>query len=864
MHGRFRIALLLEATIVALAAIGILLFEAIPRLDRSPTTALAAQVGGIYTNTVADCLKPDSGTPTKTKADVANGNADGVTSVAELQACVVAAPPNPKYSNNSPAANGASAQVGASTEIQDATREFFGLFAGTNGNHTNVGGSSDGCILEQAVRQWATWNDANQDRVIVLDDGAWSRQCPAGASGDGTGIATKANIEAELVQLRTLVPGGGSFVLFLGGHAGGNRFVDYNGDDVTAQNISTWLSGFQPNVTMSVIIDACETGAILSDFATSKSNITDSNLATVNTANISMMTATDASHCTLGISKPTQVKPDGLGNLSGLFDINAGPNLYSCIARMSEDSTTLRLKSAAQCYSFFDTGFVGAEPPCQAVHAQGGGATPVVPGAGTCQHAPGGDPPPPPPYTYQPPAKFYGGYDASSDVVRQVGCFADIGGTTGPNVLMVLTIPNAKQQLQNGPVLNGTADLYAARTILACNNASLGIIPAGAPTSSIPATVTKVVNQNRDKDGDGCTDMQELWQLKTLPPTTRCGDDPWNPYDPTGLAPNLSGSYDLMFEKTRADVGQPGDYWNCNVDLQHVGKNVTARLLCYFDSPGVTVNPQSANCDVNPGAGCANGHVRTCPPAPAQDCGDGFSGAAPPGCAQEAQAPPATCRTVGVGCVPQPPSISCNISQYQFADIDDKQAVWTGTLDNSTNELNLAGCIEDRDGHGALGYVFVRATLDANTGLGYAEIITNLSTAGCLGGVPPSGFATHSLAAVRQALPATDRDSDGDGCPDKRELSDTPGGDAGGGLRDPLNRWDYFNPEKVNTPHTQTIADILKVADQYGRNRGNPSYTIDTDRTPLTGGNPWNLGPPEGTQSIIDILIAVKQYHQNC
>jgi hypothetical protein len=87
---------------------------------------------------------------------------------------------------------------------------------------------------------------------------------------------------------------------------------------------------------------------------------------------------------------------------------------------------------------------------------------------------------------------------------------------------------------------------------------------------------------------------------------------------------------------------------------------------------------------------------------------------------------------------------------------------------------------------------------------------------------------------------AQSTDTDGDGCPDYKELGPAQGQ---GGLRDPFNRWDYFNPEKANTPHTQTIADILFVVGKYGKNQGNPLYTIDTDRTAVPGGNVWNLGP---------------------
>jgi hypothetical protein len=105
------------------------------------------------------------------------------------------------------------------------------------------------------------------------------------------------------------------------------------------------------------------------------------------------------------------------------------------------------------------------------------------------------------------------------------------------------------------------------------------------------------------------------------------------------------------------------------------------------------------------------------------------------------------------------------------------------------------------------------------------------------------------------------RDSDGDGCPDKLELGDSQ---SAGGLRDPSNRFDFFNPEKVNTAHSQTVADILRTVNQFGKDQGNAAYTIDTDRTAVIGGNAWNLGPPDGKQTVADILAAVKQFGHNC
>ena len=112
-------------------------------------------------------------------------------------------------------------------------------------------------------------------------------------------------------------------------------------------------------------------------------------------------------------------------------------------------------------------------------------------------------------------------------------------------------------------------------------------------------------------------------------------------------------------------------------------------------------------------------------------------------------------------------------------------------------------------------------------------------------------------------------DTDGDGCADDREAGPDQ---MQGGQRDPLNPWDFFNPVKTAPIGGQTVTDILMVVQQYNKNDndGNPGlppyapgYTPDTDRTYL-GPNVWNLGPPDGTQTVTDILAAIKQYNHNC
>jgi len=105
-----------------------------------------------------------------------------------------------------------------------------------------------------------------------------------------------------------------------------------------------------------------------------------------------------------------------------------------------------------------------------------------------------------------------------------------------------------------------------------------------------------------------------------------------------------------------------------------------------------------------------------------------------------------------------------------------------------------------------------------------------------------------------------DPDTDGDGCPDARELVTGPGAQNSGGNRDPRNGNDYFNPTHDGE---NRVDDILAVVDQYHVDQGEPGYTQDTDRT-LIGPNAWNLGAPDGLQRVDDILHIVKQYAHDC
>jgi hypothetical protein len=211
------------------------------------------------------------------------------------------------------------------------------------------------------------------------------------------------------------------------------------------------------------------------------------------------------------------------GDLYGLWDIEAGPGQFHCIARTDQDPVTLGLSATAQCYSETDTGFVGSEPPCDTVYAPTATPTPVVPGEGNCDgHVS------PPPYTTHAPAMFVGSYDPSTYTVSYKGCFADVGGPGGPNIAVEFT----------GLGSSMTANVWFNQSNANCD--------ASPPTPSggyftYPVTMTGV-NPQRIYTGVGtCKDAEKLWAGKPGGSTT-CGDDPYNPYDVQGANPDVSGS----------------------------------------------------------------------------------------------------------------------------------------------------------------------------------------------------------------------------------------------------------------------------------------------------------------------------------
>jgi alpha-tubulin suppressor-like RCC1 family protein len=103
-------------------------------------------------------------------------------------------------------------------------------------------------------------------------------------------------------------------------------------------------------------------------------------------------------------------------------------------------------------------------------------------------------------------------------------------------------------------------------------------------------------------------------------------------------------------------------------------------------------------------------------------------------------------------------------------------------------------------------------------------------------------------------------DSDGDGCPDDREVQAAPGSETSGGLRNPKNPFDYFNP---TADGENRIDDVLMVIGKYYVDFGQVGYTYSTDRTAL-GPNQWNVGPPNLAHRVDDVLAIIYQYFHDC
>ncbi len=133
-------------------------------------------------------------------------------------------------------------------------------------------------------------------------------------------------------------------------------------------------------------------------------------------------------------------------------------------------------------------------------------------------------------------------------------------------------------------------------------------------------------------------------------------------------------------------------------------------------------------------------------------------------------------------------------------------------------------------------------------------------------------------------------DTDGDGCPDVREV----GADwRTGGERSPTDPWDFFDvptppllPSMATGLRTKavTLGDAIAVLSYVGTTSSNPTLAngsgavygsdlnhngiqdgAEYDRTPSSvSGQPWRSGPPSGAVTIADAIVDLQQVGANC
>jgi hypothetical protein len=375
-----------------------------------------------------------------------------------------------------------------------------------------------------------------------------------------------------------------------------------------------------------------------------------------------------------------------------------------------------------------------------------------------------------------------------------------------------------------------------------------------------------VGNWDSDYDKDGCRDVEELGsplptQLGSAGSFTG-GRDPFNPND---CDRDLNGIFGIEVDAIPITLSGttvvPGAQYRCRADIAHdLGTDaLTVRVVCYGDNPALVVNPAAA------------GGNSLCPPAPLATCGDGLDGGSYP----VGTAPPpkdwplaSGAGESGASCDDLVDSDSDTIANdgcvsKLYTRIGSAQTQLTGSYDPDTDLISLTGCISDVAGAQGPNVYVTSSDVDVLTGHGHVDIWLAQASCAVPGGAPSFDdvnvqLTEHAPRTVGTGVNDANYDFDLDGCPDRSEISNTP---TSGGLRDPFNRWDYFNPQKDGQ---NRVADILAVVNKFFIDYPAAGYTTQTDRTAVAGSNAWNAGPPNGQHRVDDILAEVKQFFHDC
>jgi len=324
-----------------------------------------------------------------------------------------------------------------------------------------------------------------------------------------------------------------------------------------------------------------------------------------------------------------------------------------------------------------------------------------------------------------------------------------------------------------------------------------------------------------DWDKDGCLDWEEL---NANQPVSKAagggGRDAFNPYD----CGRIDGAWDVTIEAdpiSTSDGGNtitPGSFFRCRAAIS----GTSMPIYCYRDDPTLDINIQAA-----PGIN-----------------GDGLSGSIWP---------------TGTDGLPPAPA-------GPYGDVNSSHDVWTTTYTNGSDSLALSGCLQDIDGVNPEGYVYVETSMDVNVASGYgeADVWTNQTQGNCNAGTPAGGPTYNDVAIYigtqADATYDNDYDQDLDGCSNLAELGNNP---ATGGLRDPFNRYDYYDVSQPRDGVIDLANDILGVILNFAPG-GYPPGDENWDRPAPMSGNAgaWSRGVPDGVIDLPnDILGVILQFN---
>jgi hypothetical protein len=133
------------------------------------------------------------------------------------------------------------------------------------------------------------------------------------------------------------------------------------------------------------------------------------------------------------------------------------------------------------------------------------------------------------------------------------------------------------------------------------------------------------------------------------------------------------------------------------------------------------------------------------------------------------------------------------------------------------------------------------------------HVVDNNDAASIGGG----GTPLQPLAPPLSTIPPPAPDADGDGCPDHRETGSDP---RRGGLRNPNDRWDFFDATRDGSVDLDDVLDVLRFFGSDGLSvEGNIR-----DRAIPSMSEPWRTAEANDGVDLSDVLSALYSFGHDC